>query len=145
MTCGSCTAVLVMLNTPGFCVVRVVSCRFPELQLRESRIQRIAADQLFMTADINDLPLDHDHDAVGFQHRGQPMGNNNHRAAFLQIRKRLLHQAFAFRIEGAGRLVEQQDRRILEDRTGNGDALLLSAGKARAPLMFSPTVLRWPR
>ena len=38
-----------------------------------------------------------------------------------------LHQAFAFRIERGRRLVEQEDRSVLQDRPGNGDTLALAA------------------
>ncbi len=41
--------------------------------------------------------------------------------------KRILDQPFAFGIERAGGLVEQQDRRIAQHRTGDGKPLLLAA------------------
>ena len=37
-------------------------------------------------------------------------------------------------IEGRGRLVEHQDRRILDDHAGDGDALALAAGQLHAAL-----------
>ena len=46
--------------------------------------------------------------------------------------QRGLHGAFALRIEGGCGFVQQQDRRILQQRAGDGDALLLAAGQARA-------------
>ena len=38
------------------------------------------------------------------------------------------------RIERAGRLVQQQDRRVLEERAGDSDALLLAARQFQATL-----------
>ncbi len=40
----------------------------------------------------------------------------------------------ALRVEGAGRLVEHEDARVLEDGPGDGHALLLSAGELHASL-----------
>ena len=48
-------------------------------------------------------------------------------AAVHQAIERLLHQRLAFGIERRGRLVEQQDRRVLQDGAGDGDALALAA------------------
>jgi hypothetical protein len=46
--------------------------------------------------------------------------------------ERVLDQPFAFGVERARRFVEQQDRRIAQQRAGNGDALALAARKPRA-------------
>ena len=46
----------------------------------------------------------------------------------------VLNVFFCFRINGSGRLVKNDYRRFTQDRPGNGDTLLLSAGKAYAPL-----------
>ena len=48
--------------------------------------------------------------------------------------QRLLHGQLAFRIERAGRLVEQQDGRIAQDGAGERDALALAAGQRHAAL-----------
>ena len=44
-----------------------------------------------------------------------------------QVFERDLHQPFAFGVERAGRFVEQQDRRVAQDRAGDRDALALAA------------------
>jgi hypothetical protein len=41
---------------------------------------------------------------------------------------------FRLRIEGRSGLVEDQYRRVLEQRSGDGDPLFLAAGKLEAPL-----------
>ena len=43
-----------------------------------------------------------------------------------------LNPTFAFVIQSAGGLIQDQDRRILKEYTCNGNPLLLSAGKACA-------------
>ncbi len=52
----------------------------------------------------------------------------------ISVLQRLLHGALALRVERAGGLVEQQDRRVLQQRARDRDALLLAAGQARAAL-----------
>ena len=48
--------------------------------------------------------------------------------------QRLLHRALALGVERAGRLVEQQDRRVAQDRAGDREALALAAGEHHAAL-----------
>ena len=82
----------------------------------------------------DDAAAVHDHDAVGLQYRRQPVGDDQRGAALHQSFQCVLHRAFALRIEGTGRFVQQQDRRVLQQRAGDDDALLLAAGQARAAL-----------
>jgi hypothetical protein len=77
--------------------------------------------------------VEHD-DPVGALHGGQPMGDDDRRPAGHRGFQCRLHDALALGVEAAGRFVEQQQRRILEDRTGNGDALALATGEANAAL-----------
>ena len=49
-----------------------------------------------------------------------------------EARQRLLHQPLRFRVERARRLVEQQDRRVLEDGARERQALALAARKPQA-------------
>ena len=51
-----------------------------------------------------------------------------------ELRQRGLHQVLGFGVERGGRLVEDQDRRVLQDRARDGDALALPAGEQRAAL-----------
>ena len=46
-----------------------------------------------------------------------------------QIGQRLLHQHFRFGIQVRGSFVQNQDRRILQQRAGDGDALPLAAAE----------------
>ena len=51
-----------------------------------------------------------------------------------RFRERFLHVALGFRIERGGRFVEQDDRRVLDQRARDGDALALAAGQLHAVL-----------
>jgi hypothetical protein len=56
------------------------------------------------------------------------MGDDDRRLADHQPLQRLLDQQLGLRIDGGRGLVKDQDGRILENRAGNRNALLLSAG-----------------
>ena len=60
------------------------------------------------------------------------MRNRYHGAALGESFERNLNLLFALGIEGGSRFVEQENRRILEQRARNGETLLLSAGEKAA-------------
>ena len=68
------------------------------------------------------------------QHGRQAVGDDDAGAAAHQPLERLLDQPLALRIERAGRLVEQQQRRVAQDGPRDGDALALPAGQPDALL-----------
>src|SRR5690606_41682390 len=52
----------------------------------------------------------------------------------------VLDPSFGLDVEGARRLVEDEDRRVLEDRPGDGDALAFAARQLRAALSHQRVV-----
>ena len=83
-----------------------------------------------MGALVDDPALIHHQDAVAGQHRGEAMRDHERGAVAHQFFQRGLHQRFAFGIQRRGRLIEQQQRRVAQDRARDGDALALAAGQA---------------
>ena len=71
--------------------------------------------------------LVHHHDAVGIAYGGQPVGDDKRRASAGQLGKSRLDGPLGLGIQGAGRLVEDQDRRILQEDPRDGQPLFLSA------------------
>ena len=71
------------------------------------------------------------HDTVGFLNCRQAVGNNKGRAlatVFLHGRiQRRLHHALTLGVERTGRFIQQQQRGVLQNGPGNGDALALPA------------------
>ena len=51
-----------------------------------------------------------------------------------QLGERLLDHELALGVQVRGRLVEDENRRILQEGAGDGDALALASGEAHAPL-----------
>ena len=62
------------------------------------------------------------------------MGDDHGGASLHQPLQGVLNLALVFRVERGGRLVEQEDRRVLQEGAGDGDPLALAAGEPRARL-----------
>jgi hypothetical protein len=58
--------------------------------------------------------------------RRQPVGDDERRAVARHLIQRVLDLLLGVTVEGACRLIENEDRRALEDSAGDGDALLLA-------------------
>src|ERR1044071_1118134 len=71
---------------------------------------------------------------VGLPDRRQRCAMTSVVRSHIRALERVLDGRFGLRIEVAGRLVEQQDRRVLEQGARDRDTLLLSAGQAHAAL-----------
>ena len=70
----------------------------------------------------------------GAPHRGQPMRDDDRGAVVHERLQGLLHGLLAHRVEVRGRLVEHEDRRVLEERAGDRDPLALApTGEAHSP------------
>ena len=85
-----------------------------------------------MVALRHDAALVQHHDAVRLLDRSQPVSDHQGGAILRGPFQRLLHQLFRFSVQGAGGFVQQQQRRILQNGAGDGDALALAAGQTHA-------------
>ena len=72
------------------------------------------------------------HDRVGVAHGGQPVGDDENRAALHQRVHALLHDALGAGVDGGGGLVQDHHGRVLHSGPGNGDQLPLALRKAAA-------------
>ena len=64
----------------------------------------------------------------------QPVRDHDRGAPLAETLDRALHLPLGFGIERSGGFVEQDDRRVLEQRAGDRDALTLAAGDLQAVL-----------
>lgn len=78
-----------------------------------------------MGADLGDLAVVHDDDAVGPGGGGQAVGDDQGGAAAGDPLGGLVDQGFRGQVEGGGRLVEEQDVRVDQFGAGQGDQLAL--------------------
>src|SRR6185436_12063489 len=105
------------------------------LLVEQRGVMPAAGDELAVRALLDDLaPVEHD-DAVRGLHRAQPVRDHEHGAALADQPHVVLDDAFGLVVERAGRLVEDQHARIGQERTCDGDALPLAAGKV-CPVLF---------
>ena len=77
--------------------------------------------------------VEHD-DLVGGDNGREPMRDHERGAVLRHALERVLNVLLGVAVERRGRLVEQQDRRRLQDGARDRDALLLAAGKFQAAL-----------
>ena len=76
---------------------------------------------------LDDLATLQHHHAVEIAQCRQPVRDRNDRAPAHQPRQRLADRFLGFAVERGSRLVEQQDRRILQEGARDRDALPLAA------------------
>src|SRR5271156_6061235 len=86
----------------------------PQLLAGHDGINAAFADQLFMRAVFHDPSLIHDENLVAIHHGAEAMADNDDRSLPSQIAQSLRDHRFMMGIEGAGRLVENNDRRLGE-------------------------------
>ena len=87
-----------------------------------------------MGAALDDPSFVHDKDLLGRDDGGKSMGDHDHRAPLRQARKRLLHFALGVGVHRRSRLIENEDRGVLQEGAGDGHALPFAAGQPDAPL-----------
>ena len=85
-----------------------------------------------MPALVDELALVEDDDAVGLQHGGEQLAITSEVRPH-QALQRHLHQPLVLGVERAGGLVEEQERRVAQDRARDRDPLPLAAGQAQLP------------
>ena len=86
-----------------------------------------------MRARLDDAALVEHDQPVHLGQRRQAVGDRDHCLAFHQREQVFLDRRLHFRIERRCRLVEHQDRRVLQEDAGDRDALALAAGELDAP------------
>ena len=104
------------------------------LPLPELGIEAALGDQLVVRPFLDDAAVVHDDQPVHRRDGRQPVRDGDHGLAFHQPVEVLLDRRLDLRIERRGRLVEDQDRRVLQHDAGDRDALALAAGQLDAAL-----------
>src|SRR5438105_3110320 len=105
-----------------------------ELQSVQAGVLAAEAQELLVRAELDDPSLHEHRDPVRVLDGGEAVRDDEARPILHQTVERPLHFPFAFRVEGAGGLVEQEDRRVLEQGARDGDALPLPTGERRPAL-----------
>ena len=96
------------------------------------RVHAAARESCGVRALLHQAALVEDEHLVGVFDRRQPVRDDERRAIGHQVVQRVLDQPLGFGVERGGRLVEDQDRRVAQERACDGQALALAAGQQRA-------------
>ena len=102
---------------------------FHLLHIAKAFVIAIQSQKLIVLAPFYDLTFMKHADFIGMADGRETVGNGDGRTILHQFFKRILYHAFAFGIEGGSRFVQDKDWWILQDSTGNADALALSTGE----------------
>src|SRR5438445_4307685 len=86
-----------------------------------------------MPAPLDDPASVHDDDDVGVGDRRKPVGDHKAGPPAQEILQRLLNQLLAFRVQVAGRLIQDQDLGSRQDGPGDGQPLALPPGQLYSP------------
>lgn len=89
-----------------------------------------------MRADLNDPPSLHGDDSIRVPDGRQAVSNNENGAAFTNAFHIRLYDLFRLIIESTCRLIEDKNTRVRNERSGDCDALALTAGQRRAALAY---------
>src|SRR6516225_4343243 len=103
--------------------------RSHELRLRDLGKAAAGADQFVERAGFDDAAGFEDENPRGIADGREPVRNHEGGSPLHDFDKRGLDFGFGQRVERACRLVENENRRILEERAGNREPLALAAGK----------------
>src|SRR5471032_3298829 len=93
------------------------------------RVSFATGEQFGMGAGVHQPALLHDEDGVGVDQRREPVRDHDDGAADGDARQVLDEDGLALGVERAGRLVEDQNARLAQQRAGDRQTLLLAAGQ----------------
>src|SRR5438874_954135 len=82
-----------------------------------------------MSSVLDDEPTINDEYFVGTANGRQPVRNHNRSLAFHQLVQRIENELLRFSVKPGGRLIENQDWRVSDYCSRDGDALALAARK----------------
>jgi hypothetical protein len=100
--------------------------------LNQGGILPALGQELLVRPSLDNGSLIQDHDHVGLPNRAQPVSDHDPRR--WQLAQALVHPPLGDHVQMAGRLIQQEDRRLLRQSAGDGQPLPLTAGEPAAPL-----------
>src|SRR5690606_3959891 len=110
------------------------------LQPPHRGVVAVGGQQRGVRAALDDAAMVQHQDLVRMHHGGEAVGDDQGGAAAGDAVELGLDRLFGARVERRGGLVEDQDGGVLEQRAGDGHALLLAAGELEAALAHRAVV-----
>src|SRR5436190_2380602 len=112
--------------------LRMSAGQAAHLGFNQPAVDAITAQKRFRRAVLQETTFLEDQDSIEVAHRRKAMRNGDDGAAAHEAAQRLADQLFAVAIQRRGRLVEQEEGRVLEEGAGDGDALSLTSRETEA-------------
>ena len=105
--------------------------RYPQRRLlaHQLSVHTVGRDQLRVSAHLGDAARIQHENPVGSDDARKPVRDYQRRPVLHQTVQRGLDDGFVLRVHARKRLVQQQDRRVLEQRASNRQPLPLTAGQ----------------
>ena len=110
------------------------------LDLPQAPVQAVLADELLVRPGLDDAAAVQDDDGVGGLQGREAVGDDQRRAPAVPLVQGLKDHRLGLGVDGAQGVVEDEDRRVLEDRPRQGHALALAAGERHAALAHQRVV-----
>src|SRR5699024_12452183 len=95
-------------------------------------VDTVLFHQFLMISTLGDAVVRHDQDLVRTADGGEAVSDGDGGTVFRQRVQAHLNPVFAFIVQRAGCLVQNQYGRIFQENAGDGNALFLAAGEAGA-------------
>src|SRR5688572_11905505 len=92
-------------------------------------VESALLNQFFVSAARDDSAFFKDQNLIGMTHRRESLGDNKGGPPFAEPANRLLDQVFGAGVDARGRIVQDQNAGVHEERAGDGDALSLAAAE----------------
>mmetsp|Transcript_10107 Transcript_10107/g.34914 ORF Transcript_10107/g.34914 Transcript_10107/m.34914 type:complete len:239 (+) Transcript_10107:762-1478(+) len=111
----------------------------------EGVVQALEPHELVVTPSLHNLALVHDHNHIHVPHSGQPVRNHHGRQLGLgnEPIQGSLHHGLALVVQRGGGLVQEQDLGLLNQRSSDGDPLLLPTAQQGPALPKLSVVPVW--
>ena len=103
-------------------------------------VESTGGHQFAVIAGLDQPAFIEDQDPVGVDDAGKTVRDPQGGAACYEPVQGLDNNRLVFRVNTGQGLVKDEDGRILEQGTGDGDALFLSSGESHGPLAYDSVV-----
>ena len=97
-------------------------------------VEPTALQQFRMGSDLGQSALVEHQNLIGMLDRGETVRDDQGGPVRYEVGQGILHQTLGLIVERRCGLIQNQDRRIFQDRAGNGKTLFLPAAEAAATL-----------
>src|SRR5690625_675336 len=87
-----------------------------------------------MRTGLDELTLIHDQNSIRFAQYRKPVRYQNHRPVSLDVFEGVVDDTFRFVVDAAGGFTQNQNPRLTQQGTRQGETLTLAAGEAGAAL-----------